>query len=124
MDAFDADIVIYASKGDRRGTLLMDALGATDQPVGVGSTLLVTETLVPGVDDANVARVEEVLLGLVLLPVDLRTARMAAVLRGTYGLKTPDSVHLSTAINAGAQRFVTGNRRDFAKVREIEVLHP
>jgi predicted nucleic acid-binding protein len=65
-----------------------------------------------------------VLRGLALLPVDGRTARIAAVLRGLYGLRTSDAVHLATAINSGADRFVTGNRRDFSRVREIELLHP
>lgn len=125
MDAFDADIVIYASKGDARGDLLAQALTtAPDQPAGIGSTLLATETLVPGVDDANRPRVEALLGGLALVPVDLRIARTAAVLRALYGLTSPDAVHLATAIVAGAERFVTGNRRDFARVCEIEIHHP
>ena len=125
MDAFDADIVIYVSKGDPRGDVLAQALSDSPEgPAGFGSTLLFTEILVPGVDDESRPRVESVLRGLALLPVDGRTARTAAVLRGLYGLRTPDAVHLATAINSGANRFVTGNRRDFSRVREIELLHP
>lgn len=125
MDAFDADIVIYASKGDPRGDLLLRALAdQPDHPAGFGSTMLIAETLVPGADDANRARVEEILRGLALLTLDQRTARTAALLRGLYGLKAPDAVHLATAVNAGVDRFVTGNRRDFANVREIEIAHP
>jgi len=123
MDAYDADIVIYASKGDARGARLVSALStSSDAPIGIGSTLLAAETLVPGVDDSNRARVESILDRLALVPLDLHIARTAGVLRGIYRLKTPDATHLATAIMAGAERFVTGNRRDFRHVREIEMV--
>lgn len=43
----------------------------------------------------------------------------------SYGLRAADSVHLATAIAAGADRFLTNNRTDFPKsIREIDVIYP
>lgn len=126
MDAFDADIVIYASKGDPRGGRLLDAVAAranTRDPIGIGSVLLLTETLALGDAAPHTSRLIELLATLRLIPVDAEIARVAAVLRATYRLKTPDALHLATAIVAGADRFVTGNRRDFAaSIVEIPIM--
>jgi len=61
---------------------------------------------------------------LALIPVDLRIARIAGVLRSLYRLHSPNAVHLATAIAVGADRFITGNRRDFQHGREIEIVTP
>jgi predicted nucleic acid-binding protein len=67
----------------------------------------------------------EILSALLLLPVDANIARVAASLRATYRLKTPDALHLPTAIVVGADRFVTGNHRDFsAAISEIPISFP
>ena len=126
MDAFDADVVIYASKGDPRGDLLAKAIDShPGDRVGVGSVLLLTETLNLGSGDLHGTRLREVLAALQLVPVDSQIALVASALRGTYRLKTPDALHLATAIVSSADRFVTGNRKDFgARIREIDVVHP
>lgn len=46
-------------------------------------------------------------------PVDEATIDLAVVLGATYRLKPTDAVHLATAVGAGADRFVTNNRKDF-----------
>ena len=57
--------------------------------------------------------------------VDRQIADAAAVLRGKYRLKTVDSVHLATALDAGADRFITNNSRDFPKsITEIDITYP
>jgi predicted nucleic acid-binding protein len=126
MDAFDADIVIYASVGDPRGDILVDAVSARGpEPAGLGSVLLLTETLALGEATPRVARLRGLLAALELRPVDSQTARTAAALRAVYRLRTPDALHLATAICAGAERFVTGNRRDFtSRITEIDIAHP
>ncbi|MFD1827614.1 type II toxin-antitoxin system VapC family toxin [Mumia zhuanghuii] len=126
--AFDADIVNYAAAGDDRGDLLLDAIhdAAADSPAGVGSTLLLTETLTLAGDRlAERPRLLAILGRLALLPVTHDVAVMAAALRVRHRLKTPDALHLATAISAGADRFVTNNRHDFARgITEIDVVHP
>ena len=45
----------------------------------------------------------------------------ASDLRAKYGLRTPDAIHIATAIDFGAQSFVTNDQR-LKKITEIEVI--
>lgn len=56
-----------------------------------------------------------------VLPVDHETVETAAELRARYGIKTPDALHLATAIQAGADAFVSEDALLGRKVREIPV---
>ena len=58
--------------------------------------------------------------GVEVLDVDREIAIGAARLRSRYGLRTPDAIHIATAVAAGASAFVTTDRR-LSVVREIEV---
>ena len=60
-----------------------------------------------------------------LSPVDLVIADLAAALGAQYGLRAVDAVHLATAVNAGAERFVTNNSKHFKpSIVEIDVTYP
>ena len=63
--------------------------------------------------------------GIAVLDVDRAVGEGAARLRARYGLRTPDAIHLATAVAARASAFVTTDRR-LARVRELDVrvLHP
>ena len=89
MDAFDADVLIYAATaghplGQRvRALFPVDAVPDTAEPVGCGSVLLVTELLAKPLREEAGDEVAELagLLGrLELRPVDLAVAELAAVL--------------------------------------------
>lgn len=58
--------------------------------------------------------------GVIVLDVDISIAREAARLRSRHHLRTPDSIHIATAIAASARTFVTTDRR-LRKVTDIEV---
>lgn len=89
------------------------------------STILLTELLV-GPFRANNEQLIELYSsltkrkGLFLIPVSEVIATCAAKLRATYNLKTPDTIHLATAIESGAKIFLTNDERA-KKVREIKV---
>lgn len=133
MDAFDADVLIYAAVpghplGRRvRGLFRLPGESA-GRPAGIGSVLLVPEVLTKpsrtGAHEEFVALSS--LLGRVeLRPTDHSTAQLAAALGASYGLRAVDAVHLATAVMAGADRFLTNNRSDFPKsITEIEVTYP
>lgn len=53
--------------------------------------------------------------------VDSAIAERAAQLRATYGLRTPDALHLATAQSAQCQAFLT-NDRALKRVAEVNVL--
>jgi len=130
MDAFDADVLIYAvirdhPMGVRIRKLFTDSDSDT---VGLGSMLLVPEVLIK---PTRLGAAEEVadlrrLLGrLDLRPVNNALSEVAVELAARYALKTVDAVHLATAVLAGADRFITNNRRDFTKhIAEIDVTYP
>lgn len=135
MDAFDADVLIYAAAREHpagravRSLLSAEAEGPSGAPPrGVGSVLLLPELLSKPLRDGRHSEVEAlstVLGRLELLPVDLATATLASALGATYGLRAADAVHLATAVNAGAVRFITNNRKDFpVTIAEIQVTYP
>lgn len=129
MDAFDADVLIYtASPGHPLGTRVRELISAATGHSCVGSTLLVPELLIKPqrvANDREGEELERVLAKLHLLDVDRRIAEFAVDIGARRGLKTVDAVHLATAVLAGAERFITNNRRDFGRdIDEIDIVYP
>ncbi|HXU44101.1 MAG TPA: type II toxin-antitoxin system VapC family toxin [Thermoanaerobaculia bacterium] len=54
-------------------------------------------------------------------PLDADIAETAAELRARYDLRTPDSIHLATALVQGAGAFASEDRR-LRRVKEIDVV--
>jgi|SRR3989338_1089869 len=57
---------------------------------------------------------------LVLRGINENIVEVASNLRARYGIATPDAIHLATAIDYGADKFIT-NDRGLKKVKEIKV---
>jgi predicted nucleic acid-binding protein len=134
MDAFDADVLIYAAAPGhplgRRVVSLFSARPrrAADPPDGVGSLLLLPEVLGKPLRDGATEEVRALaglLARLDLRPLDRATAELATALCGSHRLRAADAAHLATAIVAGADRFITNNRADFRQtITEIDVVYP
>lgn len=98
-----------------------------DQLQLVTSVLTLMETLVVPKRQKQVQlceRYRELFAGfphLAVLPIDPPIAEAASDLRATYSLRTPDALHLATAIVAGAEAFVTEDRR-LAHISAIRVV--
>jgi predicted nucleic acid-binding protein len=131
MDAFDADVLIYAATpahplGSRIAPLF-PAAGGTET-AGIGSVLLLPELLTrPTRDEADdeLAALYGLLARLDLRPVDLVVAELSVVLGAAYKLRAADALHLATAVNAGADRFITSNSKDFTRdIHEIDITYP
>jgi predicted nucleic acid-binding protein len=134
MDAFDADVLIYAAvEGHplgRRVRALFPAarVRETGATAGIGSVLLLPELLSKPLRDGNAGELDA--LGELLARLDLRvtdeaTAELATALSADYRLRAADAVHLATAVSAGADRFITNNAADFPRtVREIDITYP
>ncbi len=56
-----------------------------------------------------------------LVPVDNTIAGRAAYLRARYNLRTPDALHVATALVTGCDAFLTNNT-DIKRVTEVRVL--
>ena len=130
MDAFDADVLIYAAVpghplGEQVVTLFRSAATTA---VGLGSVLLLPEVLSRPLRDGAVDEVRilaALLARLDLRPVDRATAELATALSSRYRLKAADATHLATAVGVGADRFITNNKRDFPPtITEIQVTYP
>lgn len=59
---------------------------------------------------------------LTLQPINRSILRTAAQLRVKYQIKTPDAIHLATAILHNAEVFI-GNDKNLSKVSEIKVVN-
>lgn len=134
MDAFDADVLIYAAVPDHplghrvRALFPVAPTTVTGEIAGVGSVLLIAELLAKPLRqgaDAELEGLSVLLSRLDLRPTDEATAGLAAALGASYGLRAADSVHLATAVAAGADRFITNNTADFGTdIAEIAVTYP
>ena len=134
MDAFDADVLIYAAVPEHplgrrvRALFPAEATAATGAIAGTGSVLLIPELLAKPMRDGTESEIEAlaVLLGrLELRPVDEAVAELAAALGAVHGLRAADAIHLATAVAAGADRFITNNSSDFSKaITEVDVTYP
>jgi predicted nucleic acid-binding protein len=134
VDAFDADVLIYAAVpghdlGRRVAALFTtQPLGKDDPPDGTGSLMLLPEVLGTPLRDGHTNEVQALaalLARLDLRPMDRAIADLATALCGSYRLRAADATHLATAIAIGADRFITNNRRDFPpSITEIQVTYP
>ena len=128
VDAFDADVLIYAASPGHPLGIRIRALLEDQDELAIGSALLLAEILIkPSRAQATdeLAALLAVLSRLELRPLDTATAQLAVGLGATYGLSAADSVHLATAVAAGADRFITNNARDFPPdVAELAITYP
>jgi len=132
VDAFDADVIIYAAEPEhelgRRVAALFQEPSEGSSVAKVGSVLLLPEVLTKpqrlGALD-EVRALSELLGRLELLAMDVAIAEFATALGAKHRLRASDAVHFATAVYAGADRFITNNRRDFPKsIGEIDVTYP
>jgi predicted nucleic acid-binding protein len=134
LDAFDADVLIYAAVPDHRLGMRVRALFSiepvetTGTVAGIGSVLLLPELLTKPLRQGALDELDELgalLSRLDLRPVDESTAELATALGAAYRLRAADAVHLATAVNAGADRFITNNAADFPKtITEVDITYP
>lgn len=134
MDAFDADVLIYAAVHDHplgrrvRALFPVDATATTGSVAGLGSVLLIPELLTKPIREGAETELEALaalLSRLDLRPTDEATAGLATALGASYGLRAADAVHLATAVAAGADRFITNNSSDYGQsIAEIDVTYP
>jgi len=134
VDAFDADVLIYAAVPNHPLGRRVVALFSSAPPragglaAGVGSVLLLPEVLGKPLRDGaadEVRALASLLARLDLRPVDRATAEIATALCSRYRLRAADAAHLATAVAMGADRFITNNQRDFpTTLAELQVTYP
>ena len=58
---------------------------------------------------------------LAVLDIDSEIAEIASDLRAAYSLRTPDAIHIATAIRTGATAFISGDGR-LNRVKELRIV--
>lgn len=134
MDAFDADVLIYAAAvghplgGGVRALLLDGDASGVGPPRHVGSVVLLPELLSKPMSegrDDEVAELVRLLARVELIGVDEAVAALSVDLGARYQLRAADAIHLATAVAMGADRFITNNRRDFSTgIEEVGITYP
>jgi predicted nucleic acid-binding protein len=56
-----------------------------------------------------------------VVPIGPEVAEIASDLRAAHNLRTPDALHMATAIHAGVDAFISGDRR-LPRVQEMRVV--
>lgn len=93
----------------------------------VTSTLTLTEVLVHPLRLGNVELAEQyrdIVLdqeNLITVPVSIEIAEVAARLRATRNLRTPDAIQIATAVQGGGTFFLTNGAR-LAAISDLNVL--
>jgi predicted nucleic acid-binding protein len=127
--AFDTPVWIHWVEQNRRFLPAVAPLvtGLAEGRIVVVTSILAILEILTGVfargDELRAHRYRDIFdntEGVAVLEVDRAVAEGAARLRARYRLKTPDAIHLATALAARASVFVTTDRR-LARVREVEV---
>jgi predicted nucleic acid-binding protein len=55
-----------------------------------------------------------------IIGINERIVWLSSDLRAKYGITTPDAIHIATAIDSGAKKFIT-NDKALKKIKEIKV---
>lgn len=57
-----------------------------------------------------------------LIDINKDIALLAAKLRADFHIKAPDAIHLATAIEAGANTFITTDRKIPRKIKSLKII--
>jgi len=124
-----APLIYYVEANPTYVTKMDAIIEAVEQTSieAVSSVIILTEVLSQPIKLGNTKLEQEyrnILLhsgGFELLPVTAQIAESAAELRARYNLRTPDALHVATAIAAGCDALLT-NDAGVRRVAEITIL--
>lgn len=125
-DGFDANVLIGAARPTGPSAVDQDVILRSEERIG--SVILLPAVLTKPLrigEMTEFSSLNELLGTFDLKPVDEEIADAAVTLGAKYRLKSPDAIHLATAVVWGAERFYTHNTKDFGPhITEIDVVVP
>lgn len=110
-----------------RMSFIIDHLEQSDTLRAVSSVITLAEVLMHPIKENKPALVREyqdILINSAefsLMPVTVSVAQSAARYRAHYNLRTPDALHVATAIDAGCDAFLT-NDLGLRRVTDLTIL--
>jgi len=93
----------------------------------ITSTLTLTEVMVHPLRSGNhrlATRYRDILLNqnnLLVVPITVEIAEIAAELRARYQIRTPDALQIAAALDKNVQFFLTNDKR-LSSIKELEAL--
>ncbi len=127
---FDANVFIYLMEGfpslERELREIRDSILHNETHICT-SELTLCEVLVPAFRANNTGLLAlyrqfiETSGAFELIPTSRETYVRASLFRSLYGLKTPDAIHMASAIESGCTAFLT-NDKPLKAPKEIKVL--
>lgn len=126
-ESLDSCIIIYSIEGVApfQSTImdLMQEINETQESILLTSRLAMLECRTRPLRDGDTSLLHKYdgffsAKRLMLIEVDSGVLDTATRLRAKYGYRTPDAIHLASALEAGADLFITGDAalKDFAEV--------
>ena len=121
MYTLDTNAIIYYLKDDPVAVPILSEIFTGTAPVYVSSITEVELFGFPSLQAEESERIEAILQTVAILSLDSHIARIAGMLRRTYGLKIPDSVVAATALFTNTT-LLTRNVNDFKRVASLLLL--
>ena len=127
----DTSIYIYLFENNPRFAAVSEQIFldlVQQQTTIIASTLLITELLVAPIKEKQLelARIykylDDHIPGLEFIPLTREISILSAELRAKYNLKTPDAIHLATALATNIQLFITADKK-IKNIKEINIKH-
>lgn len=120
MFTLDTNAIIYYLKGDVNVSLVIEKAFQGASPLYVSVVTELELLSFSSNTPREIVLIEQLLSVVSIISLDSRLARLAAMLRRKYHLKTPDSIIAATSLFTGTI-LLTRNTRDFVRISEIVV---
>ena len=121
MYTLDTNAVIYFIKDDERAApLISDILADPATPSYISTATEAELFAYSRLDNSEIARIEDFLELVTIIPVDSRVARLAGSIRATYRMKLGDSMIAATALLMRST-LLTRNVRDFKRIPQLSL---
>ncbi len=120
MILLDTNAVIYYLQNDPQVVGLVDELRKKDSAIAVATLTEMEALSFAGLSPANLVLISQWLSELTSINLDSTIARLAARIRRTSGIKTPDAIIAATALLYNAS-LVTRDK-EMKKVSDLKII--
>ena len=121
MYTLDTNAIIYYLDEDPAVVPVIEPILVQDIAIFVSVVTELELLSHPGLTEEDMAEIAQVLMSMVVFPLESRLAQLASALRRQYRLKTPDSIVAATALLTRTT-LVTRNIRDFQDIEALSLL--
>ena len=121
MYTLDTNAIIYYLDEDPAVVPVLEPILAQDIAIFVSVVTELELLSHPGLTEEDIVEIAQVLMSMVVFPLESRLAQLAGTLRRQYRLKTPDSIVAATALLTRTT-LVTRNIRDFQNIEALLLL--